>query len=189
MFSNTFPSVKSPQELAFEAEMESVVKEGDVNIDELSAAEFITDGESEEDDAEMIDVVEQLGLLEDLTEWKKSAIVRDVNEKQSRKEAEKGELDIQKMKENMGQMNKEDKEAVAAIFTSVKEMRRVAQLNYKALTRVCNVMMKYPPLDFLYKVMKPIGKIMSQDQINTGIPLLMMTPVEGGKTQEKNKIK
>ena len=169
--------------------MESVVKEGDVNIDELSAAEFIMDGESEEDDAEMIDVVEQLGLLEDLTEWKKSAIIRDANEKQSRKEAEKGELDIQKMKENMGQMNKEDKDAVAAIFTSVKEMRRAAQLNYKALTRVRNVMMKYLPLDFLYKVMKPIGEIMSQDQINTGIPLLMMTPVEGGKTQEKDKIK
>ena len=79
----------------------------------------------------------------------KSEIVRDANEKQSRKEAEKGELDIQKMKENMGQINKEDKDAVAAIFTSVKEMRRVAQLNYKALTRVRNVMMKYPPLDFL----------------------------------------
>ena len=68
-----------------------------------------------------------------------------MNEKQSRKEAEKGELDIDKMKENMGQMNKEDKEAVAAIFTSVKEMRRAAQLNYKALTRVCNVMMKFQP--------------------------------------------
>ena len=67
-----------------------------MNIDELSAAEFITDGESEEDDAEMIDVVEELGLLEDLTEQKKSAIIRDANEKQSRKEAEKGELDIQK---------------------------------------------------------------------------------------------
>ena len=189
MFSNAFPSVKSPQELAFEVEMESVVKEGDVNIDELSTAEFIMDGESEENDAEMIDVVEQLGLLEDLTEGKKSAIIRDANEKQLRKEAEKGELDIQKMKENMGQMNKEDKDAVAAIFTSVKEMRRVAQLNYKALTRVHDVMMKYPPLDFLYKVMKPIGEIMPQDQINTGVPLLMMTPVEGGKTQEKNKIK
>ena len=50
--------------------MESVIKEGDVNIDELSAAEFIM-GESEEDDAEMIDVVEQLGLLEDITERKK----------------------------------------------------------------------------------------------------------------------
>ena len=56
--------MKSPQELAFEVEMESVVKEGDVNIDELSAAEFITDDESEQDDAEMIDVVEQLGLLD-----------------------------------------------------------------------------------------------------------------------------
>ena len=70
--------------------MESVVKEGDVNIDELSAAEFIMGGESEQDDAEMIDVVEQLGLLEDITERKKSAMVRDANEKQSRKEAEKG---------------------------------------------------------------------------------------------------
>ena len=189
MFSNTFPSLKSPEELAFEAEMESVIKEGDVNIDELSAAEFVTDGENEEDDEEMIDVVEQLGLLEDITKRKKSAIIRDTNDKESRKENEKGKIDIQKMKENMGQMNNDDKEAVAAVFTSVKEMRRAAQLNYKALTRVRNVMMKYPPLDFLYKVMKPIGEIMPQDQINTGFPLLMMTPVEGGKTQEKNKIK
>ena len=159
-----------------------------MNIDELSAAEFITDGKSEQDDAEMIDVVEQLGLLEDITEWKKSAMVRDANEKQSRKEAEKGELDIQKMKENMGQMNKEDKDAVAAIFTSVKEMRRVAQLNYKALTRVRNVMMKYPPLDFLYKMMKPIGEIMPQDQINTGIPLLMMTPWKAVKHRKRIKL-
>ena len=71
MFSKAFPSVKSPQELAFEAEMESVIKEGEVNIDELSAAEFVTNCESEEDDTEMIDVVEQLGLLEDITERKK----------------------------------------------------------------------------------------------------------------------
>ena len=89
MFSNAFPSVKSPQELAFEAEMESVVKEGDVNIDELSAAEFIMDGKSEQDDAEMIDVVEQLGLLEDLTEWKKKCNrkgwERETIEKRSRK--------------------------------------------------------------------------------------------------------
>ena len=105
MFSNTFPSLKSPEELAFEVEMESVIKEGDVNIDELSAAEFVTDGENEEDDAEMIDVVEQLGLLEDITERKKSAIIRDKNDKESRKENEKGKIDIQKMKENMGQMN------------------------------------------------------------------------------------
>ena len=178
-----------PRELAFKVEMESVIKEGEVNINELSAAEFVMDGESEEDDAEIIDVVEQLGLLEDITEWKKSVTVRDTNEKETRKEAEKGKLDIQKMKENMGQMNKEDKDAVAAIFTSLKEMRRAAQLNYKALTRVHNMIMIYPPLDFLYKVMKPIGKIIPQDQINTGIPLLMMTPMEGGKTQGKNKIK
>ena len=71
MFSNTFLSLKSPEELAFKVEMERVIKEGDVNIDELSAAEFVTDGENEEDDEEMIDVVEQLGLLEDITKRKK----------------------------------------------------------------------------------------------------------------------
>ena len=38
MFYNAFPSVKSPKELAFEVEMESV---GHVNIDKLSAAEFV----------------------------------------------------------------------------------------------------------------------------------------------------
>ena len=108
--------MKSPEELAFEAEMESVIKEGDVNIDELSAAEFVTDGENEEDDAEMIDVVEQLGLLEDITERKKSAIIRDKNDKESRKENEKGKIDIQKLKENIGQMNNDDKDAVAAVF-------------------------------------------------------------------------
>ena len=76
------------------------------------------------------------------------------------------------MKENIGQMNNDDKDAVAAIFTSVKEMRKAALLNYKALTRVRNVMMKYPPLDFLYKVMKPIGEIMPQDQINHRISII-----------------
>ena len=94
MFSNTFLSLKSPKGLAFKAEMESVIKEGDVNIYELSAAEFVTDGENEEDDAEMIDVVEQLGLLEDITERKKSAIIRDKNDKESRKENKKGKIDI-----------------------------------------------------------------------------------------------
>ena len=103
-------------------------------------------------------------------------MVRDKNEKELRKEAEKWKLDIQKMKENIGQMNKEDKDAVAVVFTSVKEMRRAAQLNYKALTRVYDVMMRYPPLDFLYKVMKAMREIMPQDQINTGTPLLMMIP-------------
>ena len=46
--------------------MGNVIREGEVNIDELSAAEFVTYGKSE-DDTEMIDVVEQLGLLKDIT--------------------------------------------------------------------------------------------------------------------------
>ena len=185
MFSNTFLPVKSPQELAFEVEMESVIKKVEVDIDELSAAEFVTNGKSEEGDSEMIDVVEQLGLLEDITERKKSAMQAT---RMRRKEVEKGKLDIQKMKENIVQINKDNKDAVAAVFTSVKEIK-VAQLNHKALTRVCDVMMRYPPLDFLYKVMKQIREIMPQDQINTGTPLLMMAPIEGGYTQERNKSK
>ena len=46
----------------------------------------------------MIDVVEQLGLLEDITERKKSAIIRDKNDKESRKENKKGKIDIQKLR-------------------------------------------------------------------------------------------
>ena len=196
MFSNSFPNVKSPDELLFEAEMESAMMDKEVNIDELSCGGFVSDGESEGDDDIMHAVCDELGMLDKCTEGKKICrpsvgektkygVIKDVDIEITNGNKINQKLEIRKMKKEISQMKKNDKEAIGALFRSVKEMRKASALNYIALTRMRDLMMKYPPLDFLYKVVKPMGEIMPQDPINTQDPLLRANHLEGSSTHDK----
>ena len=89
-------------------------------------------------------------------------------------------------KEIMG-MDKVDRKAVGAFYVSLKEMRKAAKLNLCALTRLQELARKYPCLDFIYKIMKPISKIMLENPINSIAPILQMSGVRAAMGDKNMK--
>ena len=63
MFLKAFPHVKSPEQMAFEMNMESVINDDEINLDDLSLAEFLTDSESEEDNDNVYEILEDMDFL------------------------------------------------------------------------------------------------------------------------------
>lgn len=62
-------------------------------------------------------------------------------------------------------------------------MRRAAKLNLAALTRLKELTTKYPSLEFMYKILKPVSEIMPDNPINTITPILEIVgvkPTSGG---------
>ena len=93
-------------------------------------------------------------------------------------------------KEIMG-MDEVDRKAVGVFFVSLKEIRKAAKLNLRALTQLQELTRKYPCLDFIYKIMKPISKIMLENPINSIAPILQMSGVRaemGGQKYETDNV-
>ena len=63
MFSKSFPDIKSPEQMAFESEMLGAVQEDEIDLDELSAAEFLTDSESEQDGDNLYEILDDMDFL------------------------------------------------------------------------------------------------------------------------------
>ena len=63
LFSKDFPSVKSPEQMHFEQTIEEIINVEEIDLDELSPAEFVSDGEDESDDKTFLKVAEELGIL------------------------------------------------------------------------------------------------------------------------------
>ena len=71
MFSKSFPDVKSPDQMAFEMRMESIINDEEIDLDDLSAAEFVTDSESDEDNENIYQILEDMDFLGDVPKKRK----------------------------------------------------------------------------------------------------------------------
>ena len=93
----------------------------------------------------------------------------------------------------IGEMDEIDRKVVGVFFLSLKDMRKAAKLNLRALTWLQELVRKYPCLDFLYKIMKPISEIMPDNPINTVTLILQMVGVKattgGQKYETENVVK
>ena len=208
MFSKAFPDVKSPEQMAFEMNMESFLNDDEIHLDDLSPAEFLTDSESEEDNDNVYEILEDMDFLGEVP--KKRGRQDDAPKNKKRKmdeactssdtrqpEAEQSTAQEKKqsLKDTLGKMNVEDKKAIRVLFTSIKQMRKAAKLNLSTLTKIQNLIKEYPSLKFLYKLLKPITKIMLEQPINMVTPVVDLTGVvvtSGGTkypTQPKTDIK
>ena len=65
LFSRDFPSVKPPEQMHFEQTIEEVINGEAIDLDDLSVAEFLSSGEEDNDDANYLEIAEDLGLLGD----------------------------------------------------------------------------------------------------------------------------
>ena len=211
MFSRDFPSVKPPEQLHFEQMIEEVINGEEIDLDDLSAAEFVSSGEEEEDNCNYIQIAEDLNLLGDANKKsngsdkqrvKKTSRPEETDEigepsgkkkkKMEKKEMEKETSDKELLLKQIGDMTEVDRRAIGNFYLSLKELRKGAKITLNALTRLQELVQKYPSLEFLYKVVKPITEVMPQDPLNSLPPLLMMSAVRGGgekyQTEKVTKI-
>ena len=187
LFSRDFPSVKPPEQMHFEQTIEEVINGEEVDLDELSPAEFLSSGEEDNDTANFLEIAEDLGILGDTT--KKSDGNRPLKkQKTAMKEKEQADnTDKNKLLEEIGNMTEVDRKAIGSFYLSLKELRKGAKMTLNALTRMQELVEKYPSLDFLYKVVKPITEVMPQNPLNSLQPILMMSGVDyrGGGASTK----
>ena len=189
LFSSDFPSVKPPEQMHFEQTIEEVINGEEVDLDELSPAEFLSSGEEDNDTANFLEIAEDLGILGDTT--KTSDGNRPLKkQKTAMKEKEKADnTDKNKLLEEIGNMTEVDRKAIGSFYLSLKELRKGAKMTLNALTRMQELVEKYPSLDFLYKVVKPITEVMPQNPLNSLQPILMMSGVDyrGGGAKYKTE--
>ena len=135
MFIWSFPDVKSPEEIAFKGKMEELITGDEINLDDLSAIEFVMDDKDEEDDENMLEILEDLDFLGNKTkkrcakaEPERGTKKRKLNEEKAKdkerdegKEIDKDEWDeIDKVAEK--EKAKEDKEKRKKIVKEIREM-------------------------------------------------------------------
>ena len=218
MFSRNFPEVKSPEQIAFEGKVEEIITGDEIDLDDLSAADYVTSDEDERDDETMIEILEELEFLgpepkkRKMTENKEENVesrkknktetegskateengtkktTMDNKEKETKKtmtEDKEKKTKKTNFSKQISEMDEIDRKAVGAFFLSIKEMRKAAKLNLRALTRLHELARKYPCVDFLYKMMKPISEIMPENPINTVTPIFQMVGVKAATGGQK----
>ena len=202
MFSKSFPDVKSPEQIAFESKVEELIIGEEIDLDNMSAADYLKSDEDEQDEETMFKILEEMDFLGSETKKRKMTESEEQNVENRKKkkteteasEINQDEVDATKKqnisKEIMG-MDEVDRKAVGAFFVSLKEMRKAAKLNLHALTQLQELARKYPCLDFIYKTMKPISEIMPENPIHSIAPILQMSGVRaatGGQKYETDNV-
>ena len=201
--------------MAFEGKMEEMITGDEINLDDLSAAKFVTDDEDEEDDENMLEILADLDFLGNETKKRRATDEpecatkkKKINEEKAKdeerdegKEIDKEEDKIDNIaekekateaKEKRKKIVKEIREmddveckAIGAFYMSLKEMRKAAKINLRALTRLQELVKRYPALDFIYKIMKPISEIMPDNPINSVIPIVQLAGARATTGRQK----
>ena len=210
MFLKSFPNVKSPEQMCFEKTMANVInKDDEIDLDDLSLAEFLTESESEEDNDNVYEILEEMDFLGDVPNKRKredaepkkkksktdeastSSDTRQEDERERTEEEGASGQKTESLKEALGDMNDEDKKAIGALFISIKQMHKAAKLNLSALMRIQTLITEYPSLKFLYKLLKPVTEIMPDNPINTIVPVVhlpgLVATLGGTKYQPQPK--
>ena len=202
MFSKSFPDVKSPEQIAFESKVEELITGEEIDLDDMSVADYLMSDEDEQDKETMFEILEEMDFLGSETKKRKmteSEEQKVENRKKKKAKTEASEINQDEVdatnkqnisKEIMG-MDEVDRKAVGAFFVSLKVMRKAAKLNLHALTWLQELARKYPCLDFIYKIMKPISEIMPENPINSIAPILQMSGVRavmGGQKYEIDNV-
>ena len=203
MFNKNLPDVKSPEQMAFEGKVGEIITGDEIDLDDLSATDYVTSDEDEWDDETMIEILEEMDFLaSDAKKRKKTESKEENLERRKKKKTETEESKVTEATDDQGngtkniskeinEMDEIDRKAVGAFFLSLKEMRRAAKLNLRALTRLHELASKYPCIDFLYKIMKPISEIIPENPTNTVTPILQMVGVKvaiGGQKYETDNV-
>ena len=131
MFSKNFPNVKSPEQMAFEGKVREIITGNEIDLDDLSATDFITSDEDEEDDKTVMEILDEMDFLGSVSEMKKREVTASEEENDQGRKKKKTEAKASKVKEGnernriakeVGEMDEIDRKAVGVFFLSLKEM-------------------------------------------------------------------
>ena len=73
MYSKSFLDVKSPKQMGFEAKVESIVQDDEIDLDQLSPVEFLTSDEDSVDNDNLIEILGEMNFLGDTEKEMKGA--------------------------------------------------------------------------------------------------------------------
>ena len=65
MYSKSFPDVKSPEQMGFEAKVQSIVQDDEIDLDQLSPVKFLTSDEDSVDNENLVEILEEMDFLGD----------------------------------------------------------------------------------------------------------------------------
>ena len=74
MFSKNFPDIKSPEQMAFKGKVGEIITGDEINLDDLSAVDFITSDEDEEDDKAVMEILDEMDFLGSMSKTKKRKV-------------------------------------------------------------------------------------------------------------------
>ena len=65
MYRKSFPDVKSPKQMGFEAKVRSIVQDDEIDLDQLSPIEFLTSEEDSVDNENLMEILKEMDFLGD----------------------------------------------------------------------------------------------------------------------------
>ena len=144
LFSSAFPDIKPPEQLTSEVKAKHMISdEYEEDLDELDPKEFKSD-DSDEDEGDVYEVADQLGILDNVQEDKMQAKLGETAPKKNTDEHDKTNLDN-------AHETAEEKLQLGLLYIALQQIRRAAKLNLSAINRILNIIKDNPSMAFLKK--------------------------------------
>ena len=135
--------------------------------EDLDPKEFKSE-DSDEDEGDVYEVADQLGILGNVQEDQMQAKLEKTSEpKKDTDEHDKTNLDNEKE-------TAEEKLQLGSLYIALQQMRRAAKLNLSAIDRILNIMKDNPSMAFLKKIIKPMCEMVPEDPLNAVINMILV---------------
>ena len=134
-------------------------------MDELDLKEFKSD-DSNEDEGDVYEVADQLGILGNVQEDKMQAKLGETAEpKKNNNEHEKSNFKNE-------HEAAEEKLQLGSLYIALQQMRRAAKLNLSAIDRILNILKDNPSIAILKKIIKPMCEMVPEGPLNAIINMI-----------------
>ena len=122
--------------------------------------------DSDEDEGDVYEVADQLGILGNLQEDQMQAKLENTSEpKKKSDEHDKTNLDNE-------QETATEKLQLGSLYIALQQMRRAAKLNLSAIERIQNIVKENPSMAFLKNIIKPMCEMVPEDPLNAVVNMI-----------------
>ena len=164
LFSSSFPDIKPLEQLTFELKAKQMISDEveEEDLDELDPKEFKSE-DSDEDEGDVYEVADRLGILGNVNEDKKQAELCETPKplKKANKDDKINEHETVDEKLQLG-----------SLYITLQQMRRAAKLNLSAIDRILKLVKENPSIAFLKKIIKPMCEQVPEDPLNSVINMI-----------------
>ena len=133
------------------------------DLDELDPKEFKSE-DSDEDEGDVYEVADKLGILGNVQEDKMQAQLRETAPPQKKKNNKYNQINEVE--------TAEEKLQLGSLYIALQQMRRAAKLNLSAMGRILNIVKENPSMTFLKKIIKPMCEMVPEDPLNAVVNMI-----------------